>query len=89
MKWVATTLQNKKRLTKSLLNMFAFFAIVHIALAAILVILHADLSFLNVFYIVSISDFIPGIDQGGVSFAISLVIIASVYVFFYNRNRSK
>ena len=89
MKWAATILQNKKKFINALLNMFAFFAILHITLAVFLVILHSNLTFLNVFYIISISEFIPGIDQGGVSFAISLIIIASVYVFFYNRNRSK
>ena len=89
MKWVETIFQKNKRAIKALLNMFAFFAVIHIGMAILLVLKHSDLSYLNVFYIESISAFYPGIEKGAISFAISVIIIAAVYIFFYLQKSKK
>lgn len=90
MKWVETISKIKKSIAiKALLNMFAFFAIIHIVAAAILVVARGDLRYLNVFYIESLSEFFPGIDTGFLSFVLSSGIIACVYGYFYSKRKKK
>lgn len=80
-------LKSKSRFFDALRDMFVFFAIVHIALTALLAIKHWDYSYVSVFYIESVSEFIPGIDKGLQNQIISVIIIASVYYYFYRKRK--
>lgn len=77
--------KSNKRFFDALRDMFVLFAIIHIAVTFILAIRHWDFSYINVFYIESISELIPGIEKGLQNQIISVVIIACVYYFFFRR----
>lgn len=85
MKDVKELIKTKKKYINALCDMFVFFAIVHILLTFILAIKHWDFSYVSVFYIESVSEFIPGIEKGLRNQIISILIIAGVYYFFYRR----
>lgn len=72
---------------KSLLQTFTVFAVIHVIFLSVLVIFTGNLEFLNVFYIVGLHYFIPGIDKGMLSQAISALIIIAVFFFFFNKNK--
>ncbi len=80
-------IKTKKRYIDALCDMFVFFAIVHILLTIILALKHWDFSYVSVFYIESVSEFIPGIEKGLQNQIISVLIIAGVYFFFYRRRK--
>lgn len=87
MKAAKELLKNKKSYVDALCDMFVFFAIVHILLTIILALKHWDFSYVSVFYIESVSEFIPGIEKGLQNQIISVLIIAGVYFFFYRRRK--
>lgn len=79
----------EKRLFRALFKTMLFFAFFHVILLIVLSVVNANLNYLNVFSIVGLQHFFPGIDQGIVSFIVSLAVIGGVYFFFYRRHRSK
>lgn len=87
MKALKKLIKTKKRYINALCDMFVFFAIIHIALTFLLAIKHWDFSYISVFYIESVSEFIPGIEKGLPNQIISILIIAGVYSFFYRRRK--
>ena len=80
-------IKTKQRYIDALCDMFVFFAIVHIFLTFILALKHWDFSYVSVFYIESVSEFIPGIEKGLQNQIISVLIIAGVYFFFYSKRK--
>ena len=89
MKQVHRLVKSRIRLLHTLRDMFVFFAVVHIFLAFLLAVKHGDVSYMNVFYIESASEFFPGIEKGLGNLILSTMIIAIVYLFFYLRRRNK
>jgi len=74
---------------RTFLSMATFFAVVHIVILLGLVIFTGDISYLNVFYILGITELFPQIDEGIVSNLLSACIIFSVYIFFFRRRNRK
>lgn len=79
----------EKRFFKALFKTVLFFAFFHLILLAVLTVLNGDLTFINVFEIVGLQYFFPGIENGAVSFIFSLIVIGIVYFFFFRRHKNK
>lgn len=59
----------------------------HLALLAILSVLNFDLSYFNLFSILQVSQFAPGIEKGVISFVIGGIITAGVYFYFLSKKK--
>ncbi len=79
----------EKRFFRALFKTMLFFAFLHIILLVVLTIVNGQLSYVNVFQIVGLQYFFPGIDKGPVSFLLSLAVIAVIYFFFYRKHGNK
>lgn len=69
--------------------MALFFAVTHVFVLVFLIILTGNISYLNVFYILGLTELFPDIDKGLVSNMFSALIIFSVYMFFFLRVKRK
>jgi hypothetical protein len=79
----------EQRFFKALFKTVLFFAFFHLILLVVLAVVNARLTFLNVFEIVGLQHFFPGIENGALSFMVSLFVIGVVYFFFYRRHKNK
>lgn len=79
----------EKRFFNALFKTMLFFAFLHIILLVVLTVIDGKLEYLNVFQIVGLQYFFPGIEKGIVSFCISLILVGIVYLFFYQKQKSK
>lgn len=77
------------KLLKALFKMFAFFAAIHVTILLFLVLITGKIEFLNVFTIIGLNHFFPGIDKGSLSQILSVIIITTVYLFFYFKKFKK
>lgn len=78
-----------KRYIQAFLSMALFFAVTHVFVLVFLIILTGNISYLNVFYILGLTELFPDIDKGLVSNMFSALIIFSVYMFFFLRVKRK
>lgn len=79
----------EKRFFRALFKTMLFFAFLHLILLTVLTIVNGQLSYVNVFQIVGLQYFFPGIEKGLVSFVLSLIVIGIVYFFFYRKHKNK
>lgn len=79
---------NQKRIVGAIKNTILFFAITHLFILGFLTIATGNISFLNIFYILGITEFISTADEGLMSTILSIVAITAVFYSFYLRNRS-
>lgn len=77
----------KRKYLNPLKQFVVFFAILHLTIVGLLSILTGSTSYFNAFYIISLNEFIPGINKGPVSFIFSLLFSVGVYLFFYFRQK--
>ncbi len=77
-----------KKYIQAFLSMALFFAVTHVFVLVFLVILTGNLSYLNIFYIWGLTELFPDIDKGLISNIISVLIIFSVYIFFFLRRKN-
>lgn len=87
--WEVTNFPNKMKYIRPLFDLFVFFAIIHLLIALILVLQNLDLSYFNVFYVTSVSMIFPGIEKGMLSGVVSIIIVGSVYLYFYSRRKAR
>lgn len=78
---------HEKRFFRSLFKTVLLFAFLHITLLIVLAVTTQRMEYLNVFEIVGLSYFFPGIEDGVISFIASTVIIAGVFLLFYKKSR--
>ena len=79
----------KKRFLSAIGKTMVFFAICHLTLLVVLFAISLKLSYLNAFSIIGLQNFIPGIEKGGLSFAISTTISIFIFLVFYVSSKSK
>lgn len=79
----------EKRFFRAIFKTILFFSFFHLILLVVLAVVNSNFTFLNVFEIVGLQYFFPGIEKGAVSFLLSLVVIGIVYFFFYQRHKIK
>jgi len=70
---------------RTLFKTVLFFAFFHLILLAILSVLKQNFTYINVFNIIGISEFFPGVDKGIVSFILSILVVLIVYLLFYKK----
>lgn len=78
----------EKRFFRALFKTMLFFAFLHLILLFVLFTLSFKLSYLNVFSIVGLDEFFPNINEGAVSFIVSLGIMLLVYFVFYKKTKN-
>lgn len=79
----------EKRFFRTIFKTVLFFSFFHLILLGVLAVVNGNLTFLNVFGIVGLQYFFPGIEQGVVSFLLSLIVIGIIYFAFYHRGKNK
>ena len=77
----------KNKYLAALFKTVALAGFIHLALLAILAVINLDYSYFNVFSILEISKFAPGIEKGAVSFVIGTIISLGTYLFFLLRSK--
>lgn len=77
----------EKKFFKALFKTVLFFAFFHLILLFVLAIVNTRIVYLNVFEIVGLSHFFPGIEKGLLSFFLSIVVILVTYFVFYKRQK--
>lgn len=60
----------------------------HLILLAMLSILNSDFSYFNLFSILQLSQFFPGIEKGFISLFIGGVITSGVYCYFLSKKKN-
>lgn len=78
---------SEKRFFRALFKTVLFFAFFHLILLLVLSIVNGDLTYLNVFWIVGLSEFFPGIEKGVFNFVFSIAVGLVVYFLFYLRGK--
>lgn len=88
MKWEAIFSKNNM---KKYLMPFGYtiivYGVIHLFFTLILVARSADITYWNVFYIVSASDLFPGIEKGLLSGIFSICSVVAVYCYFYFKKK--
>lgn len=79
----------KKTFVQAAARTLLFFAITHVVILILLSILTGNISYLNVFYILGITEFIEGVDKGTVSNVLSVIFTAGVFFFFLKSQRKR
>lgn len=79
----------KKRLLTALFKTMLFFAICHVTLLFVLFVMSGNLSYLNAFSIIGLSNFFPGIEKGVLSFIISAIISLIIYLVFFTKSKKR
>ena len=74
-----------KRLKSALIKSILVFATLHIVILIYLAVTTGNLTYINVFSILDLQVFFPGIEQGVASSAISALIVATIFMWFYSK----
>lgn len=76
-----------KKLLNALKKTILLFATLHIIILIYLTLITGNLTFINVFSILDLQEFYPGIENGTISMAVSGLIATSILIFFYYRSK--
>lgn len=79
----------ERRFFRAFFKTVLFFAIFHFILLIVLTVVTQRIEYLNIFEIVGLSHFFPGIQTGIISFIISTGIVAATYFLYYHRAKRK
>lgn len=77
----------KNRYLKALFKTVLCCAFFHLTLLGILFLMTLKTTYINLFTIVGLAEFFPGIDIGIVSLLISMAVALSIYFFFYFKSK--
>lgn len=73
------------KLKKALQSTILLFGTIHVLILLYLTFTTRNVTFLNVFSILDINHFIPGIEIGITSTVISTVITAGIFIYYYKK----
>jgi len=79
----------KNKYLNPLKKFVIFFAVLHLGIAAFLTILTGNISYFNAFFIISLNELIPNVNEGLLSALLSFIFALSVYLFFYFRQKKR
>lgn len=78
---------NIKRFLAATKKTLLLLAIAHFVILAFLTISTQNIIYLNVFSVLDIQEFFPGIETGRVSAVVSFTIMSVIYLLFYIRSK--
>lgn len=74
-----------KQLKKAVIRTILVFATLHILILIYLAITTSNLTFLNIFSILDLNEFYPGVEKGSGSMIVSTVVIGVIFLINYKR----
>lgn len=77
----------QKKLLNTAKKTVLLFASLHIIILIYLALATNNPTFINIFSILDLQEFYPGIEKGTASMIISGLIVASIFVFFYYKDK--
>ncbi|MDO8269769.1 MAG: hypothetical protein Q7T54_03810 [Candidatus Levybacteria bacterium] len=80
---------NEKRFFRALFKTVLFYGFLHVILLSVLTIVTQKIEYLNVFFVVGINHYFPGIENGIISFVVSSGIVLVTYLLFYRNSKVK
>lgn len=79
----------KKRFLSALYKIIILCASAHLLILGCLALIRHNPTYINIFSILSLQEFFPGIEKGGISFAISVVLMLTTYFLFVASSKNK
>jgi len=79
----------KEKYLNPLIKFVVFFAVLHLSVVAVLTIFTGSFAYFNAFFIISLNELIPNVNEGLLSALLSFIFALSVYLFFYLKNQNK
>lgn len=75
------------KLKRAVLRTILFFAFIHILILVYLAFTTNNFTFINIFSILDLQEFYPGIEIGTKSALISVIIVSAIFIINYKRKK--